>query len=282
MLTKKHKDAMATRNIVASIPFKKVSSNLGTRIAEARIALLVAKHTSIRTVDAITDTVKEAFKDSKICQEMTLKRTKCAAIIKNVWYPHFKTEMRKDIGNNVYSLLVDESTDIATYKQLGVVIKYFSTSKKMVVGTFLKMQIIDSGTAESIVQSIRELLSEFNLDIQKCVGIGTDNASVMVGRHNGVFAILKREIKHLVLVPCICHSIQLAISEVCADFFPPMLEFLIAEIYNWFSRSSGCLKDYKGHDPLRITQVTQTRWLSVETAVTRILQQWDELKPTSK
>lgn len=286
MRTKKHKDAMSVSNIVCPIPFKRVRVNVSVSKAEARLALLVAKHTAINTIDHITQSIKVAFDDSSVAQSISLGRTKCAAIIKNVWYPHFKKDLCDDIGDGMFSLLVDESTDISTIKQLGIVIKYFSTCNKSVVGSFLKLQGIDSGNAETIANSIKTVLFEFGLNIQKCVGIGTDNAAVMVGQHNGVFAILKREIKHLMLVPCVCHSLQLAISEVCREFMPTELEFLISETYNWFARSSGRQQNYRqlynvindGHDPLRIVQACQTRWLSIETAVTRILDQWDELK----
>lgn len=69
------------------------------------------------------------------------------------------------------------------------------------------------------------VVSDLGLDLQKC-GIGTDNASVMVGRENGVHAKLKFEVPHLV---CICHSLQLAISEVCKEILPTKFEILVAE-----------------------------------------------------
>lgn len=72
------------------------------------------------------------------------------------------------------------------------------------------------------------VVSDLGLDLQKC-GIGTDIASVMVGRENGVHAKLKFEVPHLVWVPCICHSLQLAISEVCKEILPTKFEILVAE-----------------------------------------------------
>lgn len=39
-------------------------------------------------------------------------------------------------------------------------------------------------------------------------GIGCDNASVMVGQHSGVFALLKKEVQHLVLVYAILYNWQ--------------------------------------------------------------------------
>lgn len=203
MQTKKQKDAMSVSNVISTIPFPKERVNVSVKIAEARMPLLVAKHTSINTADHITVTVKASFTDSVVAGSVSLGRTKCSAFKKNVWYPHFIKALREYIADNFFSILVDESTDISVSKQLGIVLKYFCASHKKVVGTFLKLQIVEAGKAKTIVKHIKNVVSEFGLDIQKCVG--TDNASVMVGRHNGVHALLKKEVKHLVLVPCVCH-----------------------------------------------------------------------------
>lgn len=117
-------------------------------------------------------------------------------------------------------------------------------------------------------------------------GIGCDNASVMVGQHSGVFALLKKEIQHLVLVRCICHSVQLAVSAAVTYSLPDYLEFLLAETFNWFAHSTSRQLSYKSlyqHlnneiDPLKIVRVSSTRWLSIEVAVSRVLDQWEILK----
>lgn len=64
------------------------------------------------------------------------------------------------------------------------------------------------------------------------------------------------------------------------------MEFLVAETYNWFSRISASQNQYRsifnaindGHDPLKIVRACQTRWLSVETALSRIIKQYLELE----
>lgn len=116
-------------------------------------------------------------------------------------------------------------------------------------------------------------------------GVGTDNASVMVGINNGVYQKLKSEVNNLVLIPCVCHSIQLAVSSA-AEMLPRNLEFLISETYSWFSKSSSRQVTYRelfkaindGAEPLKIVQQSNTRWLSIEVAVSRILSQWLELQ----
>lgn len=75
-------------------------------------------------------------------------------------------------------------------------------------------------------------------------------------------------------------------SACTKECLPKNLEFLIQETYNWFTKSSQRQSAYKqiyslindGATPLKIVQACQTRWLSIEAAVTKIVDQWVELK----
>lgn len=71
------------------------------------------------------------------------------------------------------------------------------------------------------------------------IGIGTDNASTIIGINNGLYQKLKSEVPSLILMRCACHSLQLCVSQTASDSFPRNVEFLIAETYNWFSQSSS-------------------------------------------
>lgn len=116
------------------------------------------------------------------------------------------------------------------------------------------------------------------------IGIGTDNATVMTGTNNGLHALLKYAIyiENLVLVRCVCHSLQLALSHASEGTLPRNVEFLIRETYNWFRHSSNRRLYYKSiyqtincsSEPLLIPQMCNTQWISIEPAVNRILEQW--------
>ncbi|CAH1107858.1 unnamed protein product [Psylliodes chrysocephalus] len=77
------------------------------------------------------------------------------------------------------------------------------------------------------------------------MGIGIDNAAVMVGINNGVYAILKKEIPNLILVRRVCHSLQSAVTAASTESLPKNLEFLIRETYDWFARSYSRQQKYK-------------------------------------
>ncbi|XP_036149363.1 uncharacterized protein LOC118647829 isoform X1 [Monomorium pharaonis] len=258
--------------------------SLETATFELKMVLFVTCHCAIRCIDHLSALTKPISKT--INNEIKLHRSKATGVLKNIIALHFKSDLRLDIGDSFYSLLIDESTDIAVLKQLGICIIYFSVKRKNVISTFLKLESLEGGDARSIVKAIKVALTEYGLSVQKMRGLGTDNASVMIGVNNGVFRQLKEEIPHLLLIRCVCHSIQLAISNAVADTLPRNLEFLISETYNWFSRSTERREQYKilfkalndGLEPLKILQVAATRWLSITNAVRRVLQQWLELK----
>ena len=82
--------------------------------------------------------------------------------------------------------------------------------------------------ARSIVTALKKLLVTKNLNINNCIVIGTDNASVMVGINNGVYSNLKQDNPSLILMRCVRHSIQLAMPNASVECLTRNLEYLIA------------------------------------------------------
>lgn len=226
-LTKKHKASAGLLTDIAkqtSLPFTTVEKIDDTKLAEGRIAVFVAAHTSVATCDHISCLCKSIFSDSNIASRIQLKRSKCSAIIKNVLYPQFVQDLKDSIGNKYYSLLIDESTDISVMKYLGVAVIYHDELSEKIVSTFLSLSEIEDCTADGIVATIKHTLGYFGLDINKLRGIGTDNASVMVGVNAGVYKKLKVDVPNLVLIRCVCHSLQLSVSAAAAECLPRNLE----------------------------------------------------------
>lgn len=180
---------------------------------------------------------------------MKLHRIKCSKILKNVLGPHFtsKSVLKQDIGVSKCSLLIDESTDITVHKYLGIVIRCFSSSMKKITSTFLALSPLETSDARGIVNTIlKTVQGEMELNLQNFVGLGTDNASVMIGINNGVYKIMKEEygLPHLILVKCVCHSLQLAVSHASEETIPRNIESLLRETFNWFSMSPNRRQEY--------------------------------------
>ena len=175
---------------------------------EGSVALYLCCHSAISSCDHLVDMCKNNITNSKTVSQMKMHRTKCTNVINNVLCKHFEAELKEDIGEGKFSLLIDESNDIAVLKMLGISIIYFSTSNKQIVSTYLGLEQLESCDAESIVNGIKSLLMSKQLDIKKLAAIGTDNASVMVGINGGVCAKLKNEVpSSLLLIRCVCSFI---------------------------------------------------------------------------
>ncbi|XP_040077359.1 uncharacterized protein LOC120849243 [Ixodes scapularis] len=255
--------------------------------SEAGLCLFICEHTAFLAADHLTELCKKEFMDSKSAAGLRMHRNECTEIIVNLLSPHFVQLLVADIGDSKYSLIIDEATDVSTTKLLGVVVRYFSAAQKSIVTTFLALIELDDGTAVTIVKALKSLLTRMGLDTKRLLGIGVDNASVNTGVNNGVFEIMKREwnLPNLIMIRCMCHSLQLALSHAVQGTLPRKVDFLVRETHTWFCHSSkrkaAYSKLYKslcdGDDPLTIPRVCDTRWISLEPAVARVLDQWDPL-----
>ncbi|KAJ8892744.1 hypothetical protein PR048_005325 [Dryococelus australis] len=127
--------------------------------------------------------------DSKVMTSLSLSSTKCTEIIREVSGPHFLEAVIRDISDQKYRIILEESTDITIIS-------------------------IDLANISDISIALTRLIKESGLQMENMIGIGTDTASVMIGVNNGVHKILKEEygISHLILVLCVCHSLQLSVS----------------------------------------------------------------------
>lgn len=194
---------------------------------EAAMCTYIAEHCSIRSVEHLTDLCNKYFVESNSkFTELKLRRTKCNAIICNLLDPHFLAELVKDVSDQMFSLLIDASNDIATTKLLEIAIRYFSVSTKTFVNNFLGLVEFKSYNAEGIVEALKMFLVKCNLKLINLIGIGTDNAAVMVGIHNGVYEKLKLDVPNLIIIKCVWHSLQLALSSANSETLPRSLDFL--------------------------------------------------------
>ena len=116
-----------------------------------------------------------------------------------------------------FTLMTDESTDIAVLKQLVLVARYMTETGAKI--SFLLIRDIHDGTAETIETALWQGLMAKSLDITRLRGFGSDGAAVMTGRMNGVAAQLKRHSPRIISVHCVAHRLALAAAHA-ADGIP--------------------------------------------------------------
>lgn len=282
---KKHLNAFKFSNKNKKMTdFAKQTISDKRKIAELKISAFIAEHCSMYSIDHLGSLIKTLDETSQLLGEIKLHRTKGTALIKNVISPCLLEDLVIDLGNEYYSLIIDESTAVDITKLLCLMIKYYSKTKKKVITTFYRLIEIESGDAITLTTTFKTQILEDGLKIENLIGIGVDGANVMVDKHNFFFSILKETINELVVVKCICHSLHLAAEHSC-KCLPRNLDFIVKECHNWFSYSSKRQIEYKKlyeifgeKKPRKIDKLSGTRWLARYEAINKIIDQWDVLK----
>ena len=111
------------------------------------------------------------------------------------------------------------------------------------------------------------------------IGYSSDTTNVMFGQYNSVVQLLKSEFSYIQAVKCSCHLIHL-VSSYAASKLPKSVEDLCRDVYAHFHRSSKRQDVFKqfqaffGVEPHKLLSPAQTRWLSLQECVNRILEQY--------
>ncbi|XP_022160426.1 uncharacterized protein LOC111026619 isoform X2 [Myzus persicae] len=122
------------------------------KTAEIKLCGLLAEHNcAFLLVDHLIPLLKEIFPDSAICQKMKLKRTKATNIIKNVIAPAEKQILCDKLNISKFSIMVDESTDIACQSTMCVVVRFYDHESKIVVSRFWELlQVFDIKNLDTV------------------------------------------------------------------------------------------------------------------------------------
>lgn len=82
---------------------------------------------------------------------MKLKRTKATNIIKNVIAPVEKQILCDKLNTSKFSIMVDESTDIACQSTMCVVVRFYDDESKIVVSRFWELlQVFDTKNLDTV------------------------------------------------------------------------------------------------------------------------------------
>ncbi|XP_022846235.1 zinc finger MYM-type protein 1-like [Olea europaea var. sylvestris] len=104
-----------------------------------------------------------------------------------------------EIGDSLFSILVDEARDNSVKEQMAVVLRFVDKSGRV---------------KERFWDAIDAMFSTHGLSISSLRGQGYDGASNTSGEFNGLKALILRENPHAMYVHCFAHQLQLAIISV--------------------------------------------------------------------
>ncbi|XP_071732585.1 uncharacterized protein [Rutidosis leptorrhynchoides] len=140
----------------------------------------------------------------------------------------FAKEIRKsifeEIGNDVFSLLVDESSDVYKKEQMAVVLRYVDGCG-VVKERFVGVVHVKHTYVLTLKSAIDSLFAEHKVSLKQVRGQGYDGASNMHGEFNGLKALILKDNSSAYDIHCFAQQLQLVVVAVAkhhnrvGDFF---------------------------------------------------------------
>ncbi|KAJ8367403.1 hypothetical protein AAFF_G00318060 [Aldrovandia affinis] len=186
-------------------------------------------------------------------------------------------------GSDFIGLIIDETVNITVDKKLIIYVKL--EIKGRVEMCFLGNYDVHSGTARCIFDKVVEVLRERNVELSRVIGLGSDGASVMMGKRAGVGALLKKESAFSIQVHCGAHRAALAALDAAkAVDQVGAYKRTIASVYSFYKHSASRTNHlhqltaaFSNEDMTSLKQPCAVRWLSLHRAVEGIKRNWPAL-----
>ncbi|XP_029443020.1 zinc finger BED domain-containing protein 5-like [Rhinatrema bivittatum] len=238
-------------------------------------------------------------KEPHTIAETTIKES-CCAIVRTMFGPEFEIEVNKipladnTIGrciqdmsadiklqmkdifqedNMLFTLQLDESTDVSGLAQLLVFIRFIHADR--IIEQFLCCLELPMRTrGEDIFKTLDCFMKENNLQWLNCIGICTDGAPSMVGSNKGFTALTKKENENIIITHCFLHREALVAQSIGKELREVMDQ--VVQMVNYIksrplqSRLFAHIWKEMGAKFKNLILHTEVRWLSRGRVLCRI------------
>ena len=166
-----------------------------------------------------------------------------------------------------FSAMADGSTDSGVVEQELLFVRFLDNG--LPVNRFLTVQSVKHADADGILHAIGNGFNYASVVNWKdgLVGFGSDGASVMMGRQNGVLKKIKDDVPHLIEMHCVAHRLELAILDAFkGESILTELKDLLQGIYKHYHYSPKALRELNELaqvlelSVLKPVSVLDTRW----------------------
>lgn len=178
-------------------------------------------------------------------------------------------------NSDFYSIIADETTDIAQIEQLSLCVRYVDEKTMLTKEDFLGFVPVKDLTGAGLTSTILETLIKLGLDLSKLRGQGYDGASNMRGEFRGVQALVKEKFPKALYTHCVSHSLNLCVSDSTKIQGIRNAFGVISEVCNFFHRSAkqstilaDKIKELKPKaKQTKLKTLCETRWVARHDAV---------------
>lgn len=94
------------------------------KACELRLAAYVAEHNvAFNTSNDLIKTIKAGISDSTIVKDLSMSRTKCSLVVSKILAKTETDELSEELRKSLFSVLVDESTDVSNTKNMCILVR---------------------------------------------------------------------------------------------------------------------------------------------------------------
>lgn len=243
---------------------------------------LLQENHSFRSSDCATKLFKNCFG----MESFSCARTKCEAIVTNVFAPHSEKVLDKELEKAHFATIFTDASNHGSTKLFPVLARFFVPT----AGVRVKMIDFSAQKGESseiITDLVTTGAAKHGL-VKKLVAYCADNAKVNFGGEtrggtNNVFYRLKVHIPHLLGFGCANHIVHNGLKYAC-DAMPFDVECVVVKVYSHFyiyavrteALKSFC--DEVDEEYHKLLGYAKTRFLALGPAIKRILKVYNGLK----
>ncbi|CAG9815947.1 unnamed protein product [Phaedon cochleariae] len=161
---------------------KKIQLAMLAKQAELKMVTYLCVHNlPFRLIDTLPTACADMFSDSEIAKQLKIKRKKATQIAVNTLGPSNINNIIKKLRKSYFSIIIDESTDISTKKSLVVMVRFWDEELQTIKDRFLGLLEVEDASAEGLFQLIKsKILDKYKLPYSNIIGLGADDASVMM------------------------------------------------------------------------------------------------------
>ena len=252
------------------------------------LAKVSVSNLSLRSVDNIGDLFRAMFPDSKIAANFKLSCTSASYMIADGMSKYFTQLIVKDLVKSKLPFCIhfDETTSTQVKKQMDLTLRYWSPTHEEVWITYYTSLFFGHAEGEKVAVKMYEQLVRDGIPVAKLVTLVQDGPNV----NKTIFQKMDELIRHdnpeftglVDLGSCSIHTIHNAFGkglEKCGK----EIDQLCMDLHALFKYSAARCEDFRevqiemDLDLTNFLQHTVVRWLSIGSAVKRILEQWEAL-----
>lgn len=282
--TDKHLKALKQKSAPSVSNYFSTAKDHSTAAYEGVWAYHIVKaNHSFASADCASKLLRTCF----AIQKFHCARTKCQAIIGNVFAPFAIDVLHKELSKRNFVSISTDASNRGNIKMMPVMVRYFIPT----VGVRVKLLEFTSEKGETalIISSLIKQTAEKNGISDKIVGFCGDNCPTNFGSRerggaNNVFSILKQWRPELIGVGCAAHIVHNALKSAC-DRLPVDMECIVVKIYSHFyintvrvERLKSVCDFVEGAEYSKLLGYTKTRFLALGPAIRSILKIFGPLK----